>query len=272
MLRSVRITFVAALVALTAVGGSALASAGASRSLNLVALGDSIPYGEDCGGCTGYVDLYAKAAGRALGATVTVDNRAEHNNLGSTQLLAQVRHSSSLRTALHRADIVTITVGHNDTPWASSIDPCDGSYSDTVDDAKLDWAKYTGQCLAPIAARLEANTAAILAEIKRLRTGTPTLIRVTNFHNDHIADPAALPMTYEPSRTVSDALNAAICKAAAAAKLTCVDVYHAFNGPGGSRFDGPYVAADHVHPNQRGHALIARLLERLGYAPLNRRP
>jgi len=238
---------------------------------HLVALGDSIAYGRDCGGCTGYVDLFAKAAGRALGAAVRVDNRAEHNNLGSTQLLAQVRHSGSLRVALRSADIVTITVGHNDTPWASSADPCDGSYSDTVGDDKLDWAKYTGPCLAPIAAKLEANTAAILAELKRLRAGKPTLIRVTNFHNDHINDPAALPVTYEPSRTVSDALNAAICKAAATARLTCVDVYHAFNGPDGNRFDGPYVAGDHVHTNQRGHALIARLMERLGYAPLHRR-
>jgi lysophospholipase L1-like esterase len=244
--------------------------AASPRPLKLVALGDSIPYSQDCGGCTGYVTLYARAASRALGARVNVDNRAEHNNLGSTQLLSQVRHSSSMRVALRGADIVTLTIGHNDTPWASGTDPCDGHYSDTVDDDKLDWASYTGPCLAPTAAKLKANVIGILAEIRHLRGGKPTLIRVTNFHNDHANDPAGLAQTYEPSRTVADALNAAICQAASQAKLRCADVYHAFNGPDGTRFDGPYVAADHIHPNQKGHALYAALLEKLGYAPLRR--
>jgi lysophospholipase L1-like esterase len=248
--------------------GTASTVAGAPRSLTLVALGDSIPYAQDCGGCTGYVERYARAASRALHVPVRVDNRAEHNNLGSTQLLAQVRHSSSMRAALRRADIVTVTIGHNDTPWASSIDPCDGSYSDTVDDDKLDWSKYTGSCLAPIAAKLQANVSRILAEIKRLRGGKPTVIRVTNFHNDHINDPTDLPETYKPSKTVIEALNKAICTAASRAKLPCVDVYHAFNGPSGTGYAGRYMASDGTHPNQRGHALIAKLIEKLRYAPL----
>ena len=245
-------------------------ASGAGRPLTLVALGDSIPYGQDCGGCTGYVTLYGRAVRHALGKPVRVDNLAEHNNLGSTQLLAQVRHSASMRAVLRRADIVTLTIGHNDTPWASGTDPCDGHYSDTVDDDKLDWENYTGPCLAPTAATLKANVVGILAEIKRLRAGRRTVIRVTNFHNDHFDDPTDLPETYEPSRTVSNALNAAICEAASQARVPCADAYHAFNGPDGTRYDGPYIAADHVHPNQKGHALYAALLEKLGYAPLRR--
>jgi hypothetical protein len=52
-------------------------------------------------------------------------------------------------------------------------------------------------------------------------------------------------------------------------KAPCTDVYDAFNGPSGRRFDGSYVAADHVHPNQRGHALIASMLAKFGCAPLS---
>jgi lysophospholipase L1-like esterase len=266
---SMKLFTVLAVAATAALLGTAGGNA-AARPLTLVALGDSIPYGQDCGGCTGYVDLYAHAVSRALHAPVMVHNRAEHNNLGSTQLLAQVRHSNSMRAALRRADIVTITIGHNDTPWASSIDPCDGSYSDTVDDDKLDWSKYTGPCLAPIAAKLQANIGGILAEIKRLRGRKPTLIRATNFHNDHIKDPTDLPETYEPSKTVIAALNKAICIAASKAKLPCVDVYHAFNGPNGGRSATRYMASDGTHPSQRGHALIAKLIEKFGYAPLHR--
>src|SRR5262249_60310130 len=132
------------------------------------------------------------------------------------------------------------------------------------------WDSYGGPCLAPIASKLQANIGSILGEVQRLRGGKPTVIRVTNFHNDVINDPTMPKKSYVPSQTVDDALAAAICTAAATAKVPCADVYHAFNGPDGTHFDGPYVSADHVHPNQRGHALIARLLERSGYAPLPR--
>ena len=241
---------------------------GASRSLTLVALGDSIPYGKDCRGCTGYVALYARAASRALAVPVKVDNRAEHNNLDSMRLLAEIQRSSSLRAALRRADIVTLTIGHNDTPWASNTDPCDGADSDTNDNNAIDWASYTGPCLVTATAELGSNVSGILAEIKRLRAGKPTAIRVTNFHNDNYGDPTMPRVVDRPTKAVVDAFAEAICRAAAHAKIPCADVYHAFNGPSGTRFDGSYVAADHVHPNQRGHALIASLLANFGYAPL----
>jgi lysophospholipase L1-like esterase len=252
-------------IALLVLAGTA---SSAGKPLTLVALGDSIPYGQDCGGCTGYVTLYARAASRALGVPVRVTNLAEHNNLDSARLLAQVRHSSSMRAALRGADIVTLQIGHNDTPWASSTDPCDGAQSDV--DGHEQWDSYGGACLAPITAKLRANVTGILSEVKRLRGGKPTAIRVANFHNDVMNDSTVAEKAYAPSKTVDDALNKAICGAAAAAKVPCADVYHAFNGPSGDRFDGPYVSSDHVHPNQKGHALIGSLLMRFGYAPLHR--
>lgn len=264
-MRSTVCFLLASAAALLAVAGGAT---GASRQLTVVALGDSIPYGNDCGGCTGYVELYARNASRALGAAVKVDNRAEHNNLDSRRLLAQIRTNAAMRAAARRADIVTLTIGHNDTPWASNTDPCDGSDSDTNDNNAIDWASYTGPCLGTVAAELRSNVSGILAEIKRLRAGKPTAIRVTNFHDDNIHDPTMPAKSYGSSKAVDDALNTAICRAAASAKVPCADVYHAFNGPSGTRFDGPYVAADHVHPNQKGHTLIAALLVKFGYAPL----
>jgi hypothetical protein len=41
--------------------------------------------------------------------------------------------------------------------------------------------------------------------------------------------------------------------------------HHALNGPKGTRYDGAFVADDHVHLNQRGHDLVAALLERQAY-------
>ena len=259
--------------AVTAVGANATApgtnAAGLTPKLTLVALGDSIPYGQDCGGCTGYVELYARAASRALGRPVTVDNRAEHNNLNSTRLLAEISHSSSLRAAVAHADIITLTIGHNDAPWNSTTDSCDGAVTDDQGGNAVDWASYTGPCLAIVARKLGANVTGIVAEIRHLRAGKPTVIRVTNFHNDNYLDPLVKRIIDGPTKAVVDALDTAICAAAARAHLPCADVYHAFNGPSGTRWDGRYVAADHVHPNQRGHTLIATLLAKLGYAPLH---
>ena len=238
------------------------------KPLHLVALGDSIPYGQDCGGCTGYVKLYGRAASRALRRPVSVDNRAEHNNLDSARLLAEIRHSGSLRAAVARADIVTLTIGHNDAPWNSTTDSCDGAVTDDQGNA-VNWASYTGPCLAMVARKLGANVTGIVAEIRHLRARKLTVIRVTNFHNDNYLDPLVKRVVDGPTKAVVDALDTAICAAAAHAHLPCADVYHAFNGPSGTRWDGRYVAADHVHPNQRGHTLIATLLAKLGYAPLH---
>jgi lysophospholipase L1-like esterase len=257
-----------AVLGVVAIASLLAAAAGnaAARAVTLVALGDSIPYGQDCGGCTGYVELYGKAASRALGVPVKVDNRAEHNGLDSRRLLAQIRHSARMRAAVRRADIVTLTIGHNNTPWVLSDDPCDGATSDV--DGQEDWASYRGSCTQVLADRLAADITGILVEIKRLRAGKPTAIRVTNFHNDHFGEPQGNRAADGPSKEVVDTYSKAICGAAVRAKVPCADFYHAFNGPNGTRFDGPYVSVDHVHPNQRGHALIAALLARFGYAPL----
>jgi hypothetical protein len=129
---------------------------------------------------------------------------------------------------------------------------------------------YRGSCTQMLAARLADEITGILTEIRRLRAGKPTAIRVTNFHNDNIGDPTVSRAADGPSKVVVDTYSKAICDAAARSMVPCADVYHAFNGRDGTRFDGPYVAADHVHPNQRGHALIAALLANLRYAPLRR--
>ena len=94
---------------LTPGGGDATseASPSATAPLTLVALGDSIPFGSDCGGCIGYVTLHGHAARRAPHAPVTVLNRAEHNDLDSRRLLAEVRESSSLRSELATADLMS---------------------------------------------------------------------------------------------------------------------------------------------------------------------
>jgi len=50
--------------------------------------------------------------------------------------------------------------------------------------------------------------------------------------------------------------------------VTCADLYHAFNGPDGSKDAGDLLAGDHTHPSEKGNDLIATLLVDEGFAPL----
>ena len=258
------------LAACSATGGnqthaSTSSVASAAPMWTLVALGDSLAQArpQDCAGCVGYPALYGHAAHKATGVRVTVINQAAPS-IGSAQLLAQVRSDSSLRAELAKADIITVTIGHNDTPWASDDDPCDGSQSHD----HANWSKYTPACVATTAHRLRRNLGQVLSELAKLRAGKPTAVRVTNFYNDNMKDPLADPGGDAASKYVVDTYSTVICTVARAHQAAYADIYHAFNGVHGTQFDGPYVAADHVHPSAAGQQLITQVLQNLGYAPL----
>ena len=239
--------------------------ASAAPVWTLVALGDSLAQArpQDCAGCIGYPALYGRAVRKATGTRVTVISRATPS-IDSAQLLAQVRSDNSLRAELAKAGIITVTIGHNDTPWVSDNDPCDGSQSHD----HANWSRYTPACVATTAHRLRSNLGQVLGELAKLRAGKSTAILVTNFYNDNMKDPLADPGGDAASKYVVDTYSTVICQAARAHHTACADIYHAFNGAHGTQFDGPYVAADHVHPSLAGEQLIAQVLQNLGYAPL----
>jgi lysophospholipase L1-like esterase len=160
-----------------------------SRSLTLVALGDSIPAARprECDGCTGYVTLYARALSRATGKHVEIDNRAVPGST-SSDLRVAVAGDESLRVALARADAVLITTGHNDTPWVRG----DGG-----------------------AERLGANLDAVLTAIDVLRRGLPTLVRVTTFYDD---------IGGGRSRRVVTLYGRVICSVATRHRVPCADI------------------------------------------------
>ncbi len=261
---------VAALLAwATAASPATASSAGgtsAPRAWRLVALGDSLamPRPWDCTGCIGYPAYYGSAITALTGRPVDVVNAAAPD-IGSRDLLASVRHDRALRRSIAGADVVTVTIGHNDTPWVASDDPCDGSDSDE----QANWDRYTHACVARTADRMRRNLDAVLDEVTALRAGRPTAIRVTTFHNDTMKDPLAYPPGGDAvSKAVVDTYSRAICAVAARHDVPCADVYHAFNGPRGTTFDLPYVVDDHVHPNVTGQLLIAGVLLGTGLDPL----
>jgi acyl-CoA thioesterase-1 len=238
------------------------------RLWHLVALGDSIPFGGSyCGGCTPYPDLLATALARQSGHHVSVSDLGVPG-LTTAQLLTNVRTLAAVRSRIASADIVTITIGHNDTPWNSRHDSCDGADAWFGPYRNARFATYTGPCLTTEADALRARLRSILATVRSLRGTRPTLIEVTTDWNQLIGKLGMTSAGDAASRAVLDRFAAVTCSAAAAYGARCGDVYRAFNGSAGTRSAGAFLAADHDHASQRGHQVIADLLAKFGIAPL----
>lgn len=231
----------------------------------MVVLGDSLPAGDPtlCDGCTPFPVTYGKDIEDATGTAVTVLNEAA-DNTNTADVLSLVRTDPRIRREVAHAGIVVVMTGHNDTPWVSDTDACDGARSSE----HAQWDAYTPACVARAAASTGVTLDHVLTTIETLRQGKPTAFRVVDFYNDNEKDPLADPGGDASSRHIVDVYSRMICRAAQEHSMPCVDAYHAFNGPHGTLFDRKYVASDHVHPSTIGHQLIAALLMKVGLTDL----
>lgn len=228
--------------------------------LTYVALGDSLLYAleMDCAGCTSAVDIYGKQLEIDLGMPVEVHNLTMHNGLNTAGLRKYLetgtkigRTEENARTAVAAADIVSVTIGFNDSTLSDKDN------------------------LAPFIATYTANLDAILSEIGALRAGQPTMVRVTTIYNNGIAEKPELDPDGPGSgvngwKPIVEAQNKVICDLAAKHEGMCVDIYQAMNGKAGllSPAAQGYMAPDGTHPSQLGMDLIAATFVGVGYAPL----
>lgn len=255
--------------------GSSSPSPSAGLAWTYVAVGDSLLYAleADCDGCTSAAVLFGERITAGTGVPVDVHNLTMHDGSSSATLLEHIRGDHDIgrapepaRAAIAGADIVSVTIGFNDT----------------LSDGLLE-EFYAGTCGGPdnsdcffdTIPTLEANLDAIMAEIDTLRAGRPTMVRVTNLYNNGIPEPGMPepwdnPPGYGASvlRDLTEAQNEAICRVAAEHAAECVDLYHAFNGADGTSSSFPLLGSDMTHPNQLGMDVIADALADEGYAPL----
>jgi lysophospholipase L1-like esterase len=236
-----------------------------SRALSLVAIGDSIPYNspDDCRGCTGFVDRYAKAAEKAIGTPVSVTNLSQHNSLTLPELLAQL---GQFRAQLASADIIVVGIAHNsnelnaDRPCGAPVDANELPY----------WPKLTRQCAMASVHKYRPQYDQLYEHIARWRQGKPTILRTIDRYNDFTGGPG-LRLTHSDNLKIKlmlDTWNTMLCASAHTYGFVCADVYHAFNGPTGISPSGDLVGADYTHPSNKGNAVIADVLISEGFAPL----
>ena len=113
------------------------------------------------------------------------------------------------------------------------------------------------------------NLKAIYEEILALRNGKPTIIRAVDFYNPLISEHRKLNMEIECTQCW-EIFNTAVRQAADAFNIPFVSVYDVFNGL--NHDEDPrekgYIGTDGRHTSKQGQQVIADLLSKAGYEPV----
>lgn len=113
------------------------------------------------------------------------------------------------------------------------------------------------------------NLKAIYEEILALRNGKPTIIRAVGFYNPLISGHRKQNMEIECTQCW-ETFNTAVRQAADAFNIPFVSVYDVFNGL--NHDEDPrekgYIGTDGVHTSKQGQQVIADLLSKAGYEPV----
>jgi hypothetical protein len=276
LLRALAMIIVILLFAACSGNGSSERAASAStqgRLLRLVILGDSTAGSDTCPGCKIYPEQLASAMREALGVGVEVDNLAwavsNPKPAEVADLLRFVRRDSAARDSVAGADAVVVTVGHNDLAYNRLDDPCHVAPKYP----RVKWSSITHSCIDRATDQYRHDLDALLGEIDGLRTGQPTMLRVTTVYNSVIDDQVDptwdSPTAIEPSTYAVERMVTAQCQVARQHHASCADTYHALNGKDGSGSAQPFLNdADATHLAQPGEDAFSAALIQLGFAPL----
>ena len=196
------------------------------------------------------------------------------------QIRDQVHDDESLRAELAAADVVLVSVGFNnamtDPPYAAALVERYGGDWGCLGDIGTTIATYVTWALEHlddpcVQAGLDAYAAVyddIFSSINEVRGGAPGVLAALNVYDANLMgrdftesglDRPILDATWPWMISLYDRWNDMECARATEHDFTCVDLYDAFNGPGGDRPIGA-LSIDGAHPSQEGNDLIADLL------------
>jgi lysophospholipase L1-like esterase len=248
---------------------TAATSTSASKpAMRLVVLGDSIALGETCVGCATYPEQLAVAMANALDVDVETENLSVAG-AEVADLLKLVRSDPTVRDSIADADAVLITIGWNDLAFARLDDPCDVA----PHFPRIEWGSITHDCVDAATAEYRRDLDSALSEIDTLRSGRPTMLRLTTVYNAVIGDKVDptwdSEAAIEPSTYAVEQMANLQCEIVEEHGGACADTYHALNGKDGGDSAQPFLnPADATHLAQRGEDAFSRALVTLGFSPL----
>lgn len=222
-----------------------------------VAMGDSL--GNTPDEPAGVMWQYAEKLEEHFGTKVDLRNRVV-GGIHSTEMVDRLRTNGSLRADLAEADVVT-----TDIPIAWFVEPLKTVSGWQGRDPAECGGDDSEQCLRDALDAYKADTDAIIDEIVAI-CGDDTLIRLyDNFmiNTGYKLETGTLDISNPYWKAGMDYVE----ESAARYGIPVAQVYDEFMGPEGT--DDPYLKGllgeDQLHPNAEGAALIAELLDELGY-------
>lgn len=265
--RSLVVLIVALSIASTVVSARPLGAAAAGRSQSaikvwhIVALGDSDTTGSGDPTGLGWVGRYARLLRHGKGLQVQVTNLAGEGKT-SDVLLQEVRSDPTTRSAIKGAQIVLLGIGGADL---------------NAGDAKLQAGTCKAEaCYTAVLQAFGRHFEATVQQVRRLRSPRQAVLRAITIPNAGPGAQDVLPsfLKHDAVRIgvyQSRSLRGAICGSMNRHAGRCVDVFGAFNGPGGTEDaykKGLMNKVDCCYPSSKGQQYIAQLLIKTGLAPL----
>ena len=217
----------------------AASSAGPPHTWSVVALGDSVPHGSNCG-CTPYPELTGADLAAPPERPVTVTNDAV-GGFTTGDVLRQLTSDAAVIDEVRTSDVVEIEVGANDVGYSGT---CGTSVA----------------CYQPTVPAVEKNLAAIVARAHELTAGRRVLIVLLDYWSVWLGGQyaAAQGDAYvSAAAEVTDQVNTVIKDTASTTHSAYVDLRAAFRGPDYAYDETHYLSSDGDHPNAAGHQQIA---------------
>jgi lysophospholipase L1-like esterase len=229
--------------AVAACGSSSPSPATKSGQGYIVALGDSVPHGTNCG-CTPYPQLTAGGLTTTTGQKVTAANDAVAGYTTS-DVLNQLQADTAVIDRVRKADVVEIEIGANDVAYSASC----GTNTN---------------CYAPAIPAIQTNLDAIVARVHKLASTHKVLVVLLDYWSVWLGGKyaAAKGEAYvDAAANMTADVNATIKSAAARTASAYVDLRAAFKGPDYAYDETHYLSSDGDHPNAAGHQRIADTTE-----------
>lgn len=229
------------------------------EALVYVAMGDSL--GNTPDEPEGVMWQYAERLEQRFGMEVDLRNRVVEG-IGSPRMLDQLRTDEDLRSELAEADVVTTDIPID--VWVKPMQIVGGwGGNDPADCGGDDYE----QCLRGALDQYKADTDAIIDELVSVCPDDVLIRLYDNFmlNTGYKLDTGTLDTINPYWKAGMDYVE----ESAARHGIPVAQVYDEFMGPDGT--DDPYAKGllldDQLHPNAKGAALIADLLDKLGYSP-----
>ncbi|MDQ0194758.1 GDSL-type esterase/lipase family protein [Paenibacillus wynnii] len=205
------------------------------------AIGDSLTTGFGALPGNGFVPVYSRMAEASLRSKVVYTNLGV-NGLTTVELEQRLRGNSMFRQALQEADLITLSIGGNDLIRAAKSS-----------------AGQQGSTLVVLRNALQEckkNFDGIMGTLWQLKRNSRSLyiIRIVGLYNPYPRLDEASDWVMQFNRHASQ-YNSRSCGFAS--------IYNSFAGN-----ERELLFLDHIHPNKRGHYVIAEKLNNLGYGML----